>query len=97
MTAATDLTTECAQGFASDPDLSRNPYYWSSDSWLAWEAGAALSAHHVPTQTHRMLANEPAECAKSRGYSVRIKTRGGACYLYSVTGRDLDKREMRRT
>ncbi len=91
-----NLLSECAQGFASDPDFSRNPYRWSSDSWLAYEAGAALSSHFVPTQTHIMPENEPSACSKSRGYSVKIRTRAGAEFIYCVSGdRDLlDNRSL---
>ncbi len=85
-----NLLIECAQGFASDPDFSRNPHYWSSDSWLAYEAGAALCSHFVRTQTHILVANEPSACSKSRGYSVKIRTRAGAEFVYRASGdRDL--------
>lgn len=40
-----------------------NPYYYSSDNWLLWEAGHFL---------HRTGYARPARAKKSRGYVVKV-------------------------
>jgi hypothetical protein len=49
--------------------VSGNPHLWSSDAWLAFEAGA---------QARRLGLAECVRARKSRGYSVRFKPAGGS-------------------
>ncbi len=79
-----DLTQECAKGYAGG---APNPYYWSSDSWVAFEAGAALS------QSGRTA---PVKCRKSKGYSVRIETAGDTIILFKFGGKDLTLPKLER-
>ena len=90
----TDLTQECIQGYKNADQTDwrdvapSNPFYWSSDSWLAFEAGEHLGRNGVTV---------PARAAKSRGYSVKIRTIGGTDFIYRATGPDLENRELIRT
>ena len=84
---ATDLTQEAFDGYRNSDQTDwrgtapANPFYYSSDSWLAFEAGEYLGRNGV---TH------PVRCTKSRGYSVKVLTNSGTDYLYALTGDDLE-------
>ena len=77
---ATELTKECTAGQAASSS-DRNPYLFSSDSWLAWEVG-----HRLRWQNARVVA-----CRKSRGYSVRFTLEGGAAWIGAAEGKDLNR------
>ena len=81
---ANDLTAECRAGlvsFSADP----NPYLFSSDSWLAFEAGARL----------RWQGRELVSCYKSRGYSLRIVMAGNQSYVVAASGDKLTRWETK--
>lgn len=84
---AQDLTNQCRGGFDAYVSGHREPpYMFSSDSWLAWLAGAELA------KTGR---TKPHTCRKSRGYSVRIETAVNR-YVFKASGADLGARELER-
>lgn len=62
---ATNLTAEFIEGYNAQDAQIDNPYLWSSDSWLAYDAGAAFAKYGYST---------PTRAAKSRGYSLRVQT-----------------------
>lgn len=76
---ANDLTKEALEGYGAK-GLGEAPYYWSSDSWLAWNAGKALDARG---------STAPAKVRKSRGYSLRIVTSGQGEFTFTASGKDL--------
>ncbi len=86
---ATDLTAETIEGFDAleklstrdNPGGKRNPYLFSSDSWLAFEAGQALCERGL---------TRPERAHKSRGCSVRIVTSGQTEFLFKASGDDLE-------
>ena len=90
---ATNLTQECIDGYKNADQTDwrdtapANPFIWSSAAWMAFEAGEALGRHGVTA---------PRMASKSRGYSVKIRTQGGADYLYRLHGDDLDIVELTR-
>jgi hypothetical protein len=81
---ATDLTTECRAGLVSF-SADRNPHLFSSDSWLAFEAGVRL----------RWQGRELVSCHKSRGYSLRIVMAGGDQYVVAASGDKLNRWETK--
>lgn len=80
---ATDLTAECMQGYSADSDMpgAKCPFYFSSDSWLAYQAGQLMAAKGL---------SAPALCRMSRGFSVRIRTKGDTDFLFKAAGADLE-------
>jgi hypothetical protein len=78
-----DLTPEAAQGYAYVNER-RSPcgYYFSSDCWLAWQAGVAMAARDL---------SRPVRVRKSRGYTLRITTANGAAYTFKAEGAALDR------
>jgi len=77
---AMDLTDEARGGFDAWINGTRDPpYFHSSDSWLAWHAGAALA---------RTGRTKPHTCKKSRGYSVRLDTAVNR-FTFKAAGPDL--------
>lgn len=88
---ATDLTQECIKGYRNADktdwrdNAPANPFLWSSDSWLAFEAGEHMGRNGLTV---------PARVTKSRGYSVKVRTIGGTDFLYRATGDNLSDREL---
>jgi hypothetical protein len=62
----TNLSQAAREGWQM---VSGNTHLWSSDTWLAFEAGA---------QARRMGLGDCVRARKGRGYSVRFKPAGGA-------------------
>lgn len=74
---ATNLTAECKAGYA---DMNaRNPYLFSSDSWVAFAAGQKLYG-----------ISGVRKCYKSRGYSVRVESVSNTTYVVTLRGDKLD-------
>jgi hypothetical protein len=65
MKMANDLSKEAREGWEM---VSGNPYLWSSNLWLAFEAGA---------YARKIGADKPVRARVSRGYSIRLKPAGG--------------------
>jgi hypothetical protein len=63
-----DLTAQFMAGYNSQDATIDNPYLWSSDNWLAYDAGYVFAKRGAST---------PIKARKSRGYSVRVETAGG--------------------
>jgi hypothetical protein len=63
--AKNDLTNEFMAGWNCSNAQIDNPYLWSSDSWLAFNAGAEFYKRGTST---------PIKVRKSRGYSIRVYT-----------------------
>ena len=83
---ATLLTAECNEGYQRDFQIdARCPYYFSSDCWLAFQAGALMATRGL---------SAPAKCRKSRGYSLKITTKGGTDFLFTARGNDLETMEL---
>ena len=78
-----DLLHQCLEGW----DLAHkdNPYLFSSDSWMAFQAGRRIVA-----------MCRPVKCRKSRGYSIVIETSGGSTCTLKFTGKNLETITMER-
>jgi hypothetical protein len=74
---ATDLTTECKQGYEA-PSGSRAPFLYSSPAWLAFMAG----------QNVRGMSGIK-RCRMGRGYTVNVETAGGNKVVVSFAKNDL--------
>jgi hypothetical protein len=70
-------------GLSQEP--IKNPYIWSSSSWMLFEAGRVWN---------RCGRSTPVMARKSRGYSVRIDTADNR-FVVNFVGDDLDS-ELRR-
>ncbi len=82
------LTAEATQWFdAACEGEAANHYYWSSDAWLAFEAGAAIA---------RAGRTRPTQCRKSRGFMVKVETAGGAELTFKAAGPDLAQHTLER-
>lgn len=79
-----DVTAQAREGF--DNPTGPNPYYWSSTSWAAVEAGRAI---------HARGATAPTKARPSRGHSVRVET-AASTFLVRFSGRELDRVEVER-
>lgn len=55
--------TEGQQGLSTDRRADQFAAYYSSDCWLAFEAGGLIRYMGLP---------KPVRCRKSRGYSIRF-------------------------
>ena len=62
---ANDLTEAFMAGWNSQDAQIDNPYLWSSDNWLAYDAGA---------QFYKRGTSTPIKAKKSKGYSIRVFT-----------------------
>jgi hypothetical protein len=71
----TDLTTEARQGQGHGV----NPFLWSSDSWLAFQAGRLLDK-----------GADIVTASKGRGYSVKITLGSTDTVRFIFSGRKLD-------
>jgi hypothetical protein len=65
------LTTEFLEGYNSSQADIDNPYLWSSDTWLAYMAGADFA---------KRGSDVPVRAKKSFGYVIRVWTAGGNEY-----------------
>ena len=80
---ATDLTQEARDGY-DDPE-GRNPHLFSSDRWMAHQAGRALAARA-----------RPARAWKARGHAVNVEGSGGNLFRVAFSGKDLGTASVER-
>lgn len=69
----TDLTSFAREG--QKPE-TKNPHMWSSDSWMAFEAGRQIAG-----------SSDVKRAWKSRGHSVKIETKGGSTITVTFGGK----------
>ena len=69
----TDLTAYASEG--QKPE-TKNPYMWSSDSWMAFEAGRQIVG-----------SSDVRRAWKGRGHSVKIDTMGGSTITVTFGGK----------
>lgn len=60
-----DLTDAFMKGWHASDAQTDNPFLWSSDNWLAFDAGA---------QFYKQGTSMPIKAKKSKGYSIRVMT-----------------------
>ena len=92
---ATNLTEYAQEGFDAHDlycDWRGSPdpackHYFSSDAWLAYQAGSAMFSKGV---------TRPTAAFKSRGYSVRLETASGTKFVFKAAGEDLEKQDLDR-
>lgn len=68
---------ECLRGYLGS---DRTEPHFSSDAWLAFAAGQQLAKFNV---------SPPFACAKSRRFSIKIETFGGALWIVKFIGKKL--------
>lgn len=81
----TDLTEACRAGQTAGAQ-AKCPHLFSSDNDLAFRAGQKIAG-----------MSDVRTCFKSRGYSVRIQTKGGSTMKVLFSGEMLDTLTVDRT
>ena len=81
MQAKDMFTRDAVAGYLARDDRSHNPYLFSSDCWLVWEAGYQLAY---------VGCSKPVKAKKSRGYSVTLWTQANK-FTVKFEGDGLDK------
>ena len=82
---ATNLTQEALDGFNAYNLGGTCPFLFSSDCWVAWQAGFEMGRYKLPP---------PSNVTKSRAYSVKSKTLAGIITI-KFLGDALDKTEIK--
>lgn len=96
----TRLAPDSGMDAAARAGFERNapatsPYLFSSEYWLAEQAGRALR-RHVENGHATCSEAQPVSASKSRGYSVRVLCDGRAEWLVLFETKTLDVTEIRR-
>lgn len=83
----TNLTQPFLDGYNAQDAAIDNPYLWSSDSWLAYRAGATFAKRGT---------SRPLRAWKGRGYSINVETGGGTRFVVKATTADLGQLDVYR-